>query len=66
MQPAGCRMERSQFPHTYGAPPSSPAIPLALPILAESALLRECDDPLRTERTTRVKRCDDSDHDAST
>ncbi len=28
IQPTGCRMERSQFPRTYGAPPSLMAIPL--------------------------------------
>jgi hypothetical protein len=28
IQPSACRMERSQFPRTYGTPPSSTAIQL--------------------------------------
>jgi hypothetical protein len=35
MQPSGCRIERSQFPRTYGAPPSSTAISFAVLILTE-------------------------------
>ncbi|HEX8857619.1 MAG TPA: hypothetical protein VGC06_00745 [Actinomycetes bacterium] len=35
LQPAGCRMERSQFLRTFGAPSSSTAIPFHIPIPIE-------------------------------
>jgi hypothetical protein len=35
IQPTGCRMERSQSPRTFGAPPSSTAIQLTIPLSTE-------------------------------
>jgi hypothetical protein len=35
LQPSGCRMERSRFQRTYGAPPPMTAILFAVPILVE-------------------------------
>jgi hypothetical protein len=54
MQPTGRRMERSRFLRTYGAPPSTTAISLAVPISAETAPLRERDDPLSTAKDYRL------------